>query len=135
MGSTKRLSGLNWYCRCNIRLLHLGQSIVATAPGVAAPAGVVSFAAANGILQSVITWTDPAVEDLFIVVYAYGPHSPGRLGKKQQSTFRKADFSASATTTVTGLFPGTYTFFAYMCDLNTGLMSPVVSDTAVITAS
>jgi hypothetical protein len=133
--SPKRLTGLNWYVRCNLRLLQNDLPIVPDPPATAAPAPPEAFAAAGGVLQSILTWTPDAGTDIIAEIWAFGPHSAGVAAKIQRASRTAAAPGESGTKTITNLSPGTYTFWARFTDENNGLASTWVSATAVITAA
>ena len=135
MGSTKRLSGLNWFCRCNTRLLLHAYPAVDTAPVAAAPNSPLAFVAADGVLSSALSWTPTEGNDIAIIIFVFGPHSKGRLGKFQQAKFVTAASGEFGETSLINLLPGRYSVFAAMMSETNGLMSPLVSDTCDVTAS
>ncbi|MBE3118971.1 MAG: hypothetical protein IMZ50_09485 [Candidatus Atribacteria bacterium] len=126
-------SGFNWFTRLTTRLLWTDNVQSDTPPAVAAPDAPLAFSAATGILQSIITFT-PGVNAINAIVYGVGPHSPGRVAKREQAVYMGKVDSDLGTITITGLSPGSYTFFGYMLSKTTGLISVMVSDTVVITA-
>jgi hypothetical protein len=134
-GAPKRLTGLNWYVRCNIRLLQNGFSILTEPPAAAAPSAPVSFAAANGVLSSIVSWTPEAGTDLTTEVWAIGPHTAGQQGKIEQARRITGVAGEQGATSLNDLRPGTYTVFGRVVGELTGLASTWVSDTAVITAA
>ena len=135
MGSTKRLSGLNWFTRCNSRLLKAGFAIKTTAPVVAAPAAPLLFACSDGVLSSVASWTATAGTNISLVIRVFGPHSKGRLGKKEQAVELVTVAGQTAQQAINNLVPLRYTFFAYCLCEDNGLISPLVSDTCDPTAT
>jgi hypothetical protein len=130
-----RLTGLNWYTRCNLRLLYIEHPIITEPPSTAAPTAPELFAAADGILQSILTWTAAGGTDKLADFWIFGPHSAGANAKIERAKHKAFIVGEQGTTTITGLLPGTYTFFARYVDEDNGLVSPWVSNTAVITAA
>ena len=134
-GNPKRLTGLNWFVRLSIRLLDLGQAIVRTPPAIAGPDAPAAFAAANGILQSVLTWTVPTYAYVYINIYDTGVISKGQIPKMERAKHKAYGAASSGTQTITALSPGRHSFFARMIDVTNGLASPWVTDPADITAT
>jgi hypothetical protein len=135
MNGTKRLTGANWFVLCNLQRLRMAAAPIATPPITAAPDAPVLFAAANGILQSVCTWTSPGGTDKTFEIWLFGPHSLGLLPKIQKARYYSQTAAETGTATVTGLRPGRYTFWARVIDDDNGLTSTWVSDTADVTAA
>lgn len=132
MGSPKRMTGLNWYVRLNSRMLQLGLTPAASAPTIAAPPSPGSFAAADGVGQSLLSFsTQPAGTVLWL--QDDGPHSPGRKSLLNKSIFATTVGMATATFTLTGLNAGTHDIFARCCFSSNGLCSPWVTDDALVT--
>jgi len=134
-GNPKRLTGANWYLRCNLRLLDNGYPATQTPPATAAPAAPASFAAGDGTSQSILTWTAMPGTDTIAEIWMFGPHSPGIQAKIVRARRKSAETGESGTTTITGLIPGTHTFFLRIIKEADGLTSPWKQDTAVITAT
>lgn len=134
-GVAKRLTGANWFVRCSVRAYRCANTVLTAPPATAAPNAPDAFAAADGILQSVLTWTAEAGTDKQIDIWQVGPHSLGAQAKLERAKFRSNQDGETPTYTVTGLFVGRYTFFARVIDEDTGLASTWVSDTADITAA
>jgi len=134
-GNPKRLTGLNWYVRCGVNLLRQNCALQSNPPTTAAPDAITNFAAANGVLQSVITWTAYPGTDKLVEIWMVGPHTQGRLAKIEQAKYKNVAAGEAATITITGLQVGRYTFFGRCLDEDNGLTSVWVSDTADITAA
>ena len=132
-GTSIKKTGFNWFCRLTARLLWLGETQVDTPPAVPAPPAVAAFLATTGVLQSVLTWT-PGDDSDTVLVYGVGPHSPGATAKREKAVYLNRAVADTGTVTITGLSPGTYTFFAYTEISINGLISPMVSSSVVITA-
>jgi hypothetical protein len=132
MGTPKRMTGLNWFIRCNSRLLQQGLAISLTAPTVAAPASPLSFTSADGAGQSVLTFTSqPAGSQIWI--QDDGPHSPGRKSLLTKAMFATTAPMTSGSYTLTGLGAGQHDLFARVVLASNGLASPWVTDDALIT--
>jgi hypothetical protein len=134
MGATKRLTGLNWFTRCNIRLLQNSKSTFTEPPATAAPDAVVLLAAADGVLSSTVSWTATAGTDKMVELFVFGPHSKGLNAKIQRAKRITGVTGESGATSLNDLTPGRYTVFARVLDEDNGLVSTWVSDTADITA-
>ena len=134
-GKPQRLTGCNWFVMCSVRAMRAANTILTTPPIVAAPDSPLAFVAADGILQSVITWTAMAGTNLQCDIWKYGPHSLGAQAKIERARFTTNQDGESGTATITGLITGRYTLFGRTVDEDNGLVSPWVSDTADITAA
>lgn len=132
-GQPIRKSGLNWYVRCNVRLMDAGQAAAGDPPAEAAPDGLFNFAAANGVGESICTWSATAGTGFQVEVFRQGPISAGVQPKRERASFAARVIGESGTVTVTGLSPGTHAFFARVLSENTGLISTYVLDSAVVT--
>jgi len=134
-GSPKRLSGFNWYIRCNTRILIFTETPIDVPPTQNAPPPMVAFAAGDGILQSILTWTfgDGAANRFFI--YGVGPLSQGRDAKREAAAIVGYGTASMQTLTLSNLFVGRYTLWGVVINTDTGLASTYVSDTADITAA
>jgi len=133
-GNPKRLTGANWFVRCSLHLLQQGIALVETAPIVPAPDAPTDFAAANGILQSIITWTATAGTNMAIDIYHLGPISQGIAPKITRARHLAYEDGETATFTATGLVVGRHWFWARIVSEDDGLASTWVCDYADITA-
>jgi hypothetical protein len=132
-GSPKRLTGLNWFVRCNSRLLDIGESIIEAPPEAAAPEAPTTFAATGAAGGITINWDAMAGTDLQIDIWLCGPHSAGVQGKIERATHVAYDVGETPPQNITDLFPGTYTAFGRTIDETTGLTSPWVSASDAVT--
>jgi len=128
-GNNKRLTGMNWFCMCNIHLTRLGIATISDAPEIAppaAPSGVV-LAPTGGNLT--IAHTTPATTAEWLDLHIVGPHSPGEIGKLEMAKFLTATLSTVtvASIIVTSAAAGRYTVFAKAINAATGLPGPYVS--------
>jgi hypothetical protein len=135
MGMTKRLTGLNWYVRCNIRLLQNGFAIKTEPPATAAPDPLANLTAGDGILSSAVLWTATGGTDKTVELFVVGPHSQGRQAKIEMAKRTRVIEGESGGATIYNLTPGRYTVFARSLDEDNGLVSAWVSDTADVTAA
>ena len=133
MGAPKRLTGLNWWVRNNLRSLHMGLSGFVSVPQVAAPAAPAAFNAANGVGESIVTWTATEGTKMNVGISVVGPHSAGKQGKLTRAKHNSYTAGEAGTVTITLTIPGTYTIFGRVINEDNGLASTWVSDTAVIT--
>jgi hypothetical protein len=134
MGQTKRLSGANWFVRCNLRLLQNGFSVVAEPPATPAPDAPVNLVAADGVLSSGVSWTVMGGTDKTVELFVFGPHSKGAQAKLERAKRVTGVTGESGATSLNDLSPGRHTVFARTLDEDNGLVSPWVSDTADVTA-
>lgn len=130
---SRRLTGLNWYCRCNTRLLLLAKPIIDEPPSIPAPNPLEAFAAANGVAQSILTWTATADWGDYVDINILGPISAGVSPKMERSRHQVFAQGPSATVTITDLSPGTYAFWGRVIYHDNGLASPWVLATALVT--
>jgi len=135
MGVSKRLTGHNWFLRCNLEMLRTGKPIENSAPITTAPDGLTDFVAADGVLESILTWTPTEGTDKWIDIWIFGPHSKGASPTIIRARFKTFCLGEAGTTTINGLTVGRYSFFARVIDSTNGLTSPWSSDTADITAA
>lgn len=132
-GNPKRLTGLNWYVRCNLRLLWLAETLITDPPAVPAPDPPDSFLANDGVGQTITEWTATDPGEVKIDIWFAGPTNHGVQPKIERAHHSTFELGETATVTITGLQPGYYMFFARMIDLATGLASTWVSEGATIT--
>jgi hypothetical protein len=134
-GSPKRLTGMNWFCKCNILLKKLGLTTVSAAPTAAAPSPPSGLNITYGTSAIWATWSTPATSSQVIMFNATAPISAGVEGKLEMSAF--ASYCSSS---VAPPFPivasptsGRVTVFAKCVDASSGLPSPYVSDYVDVT--
>jgi hypothetical protein len=133
MGVGKRLSGLNWYVRCNSRLMLEGLPPVTTAPEVDPPIPVAELLATGGSGQYALTWTAPDDAQIDVIIYHDGPHSAGRLGSIHKAKYKYTARSTVKAATISGLSAGTYTVYVRSQGRVTGLVSAWVSAIVTVT--
>lgn len=130
-GNPKRLTGLNWYLRCNIIAQRLAGGPLTNPPSVPAPAAAADVVGTGGVGEIVVTWTDTAEANTYIDAWVSGPHSAGQIARMPRS--RHDSYTAMATETVTiGLYgTGVVDVWVRTVSSATGLASPwqLVSDT------
>jgi hypothetical protein len=134
MGATKRLAGINWFCRLNIRLLKMGIAIQQGIPLVAAPAAPAGFTVTDGVGELTFNRTPLLSGNYYHEVYIFGPHSAGVAAKIQRA--RHQDYyscTGPGPFTITGLVPGTYTLWLRTVSQDDGQASSFVVDTGIVT--
>lgn len=133
-GRTYYLSGFTEFVRFTSLMLDMGLAQVDTPPAVAAPGSPALFAAANGVLQSVVTWTSPGGTATQMDIWHLGPISKGRAAKIEHAVHNCYLTAETATKTVTGLTAGRHWFWGRFISETDGQFSPMVMDYADITA-
>jgi hypothetical protein len=134
-GQQVTLSGYNWFCRLTRNLAEAGIAQVDTAPTTSAPAGIASFQAANGVLSSSLSWTATGLSAFKIGVAVYGPHSAGIAPKLAMANLNGYFPAETSPKVISSLSAGLYTFYAWLLEEASGLVGPVVTDDATITAT
>lgn len=132
-GSTKRLTGLNWFLACSARLLMNDEAIVHTAPLVAAPDPPTGVTAVGGSSQITLSWDTPTTAPLIVWFYIQGPRSPGRIPTRARAKFRGNITGDDLTFVISGLTPGTHDIWVAVMDSVTGLVSTEILVSAVVT--
>jgi hypothetical protein len=124
-GSPKRLTGMNWFMRCNIALTRQGNVNITSPPVDAAPAAVTGFTLSKDAADLFMDWTTPVAADLNIEVFLVGPKSAGITGKIEMAKYQTAAGANAATPLVckAAAPAGRYTAFARVMDPTTGLVS------------
>lgn len=131
--SPKRITGLNWFVRCNLRLLDLTKTVITAPPTSPAPGALTTFNAADGADDIVLTWDATADWGDYVDIFIHGPHSAGVQAKIQSAKHNSYAQGPSGTATIAGVPAGSYTIWARITYQDTGLSSPWVSHTCVIT--
>lgn len=134
-GTNVRLSGLNWFIRCSSRLLAMGNTVVHTAPLVAAPDPIVSFQALDGVLLLRMMWQAAAGTDLTADFWLEGPFSNGRLSKIQRAKHNCFHAAQTPDFNIAPLGAGHYTVYARIISEVNGLASTWLSDPGDVTAT
>ena len=136
MGTTKRLTGANWYVRLNTRLADLSIAPVDTPPSIPAPNPVTGLVATGAVLSISVEWTQEAAPGTEIDIWTAGPHSPGQLGKIERAKHRGYEGgNAVGPKVLLNRAPGTYTVFARLMNDVDGQVSTWTSDVCVVTAT
>jgi hypothetical protein len=129
-GAPKRLTGMNWYIKCNLQLHILGAASVDTPPIVAAPDPVSAFTLAQTGDDLTCTWGAPTDGDHEIRFFVAGPLSAGRAAKIEQASFlmQKDGTETQPLHLIADAAAGRYTVFVHNMDRDNGLISTYVSD-------
>lgn len=129
-GAPKRLTGQNWYMKCNVQLARQGNALIDDPPAVAAPDAATGIALSQDVNDLFIDWTTPVAANMTLICHLVGPHSVGVTGKIEMAQFEKALSANSAAPIVLKATPGTgrYTVFVKVMSSVTGLCSSWVSD-------
>ncbi len=124
------MSGMNWFCKCNILLKKLGLATVSAAPTTAAPSPPSGLSISYATSAIWGTWTTPATDSQVIMFNATPSQSAGIEGKLEMSSF--ASYCSSSITQPFKIIDappaGRITVFAKCVDASNGLPSPYVSD-------
>lgn len=129
-GAPLRLTGQNWFMRCNIQLAMQGNSHITSPPVVNAPDPVTGFTLSQDVADLFVDWTSPVAANLNIVVWLVGPLSQGITPKIERAQYQTG-YGANAATPIllkAAAPTGRYTAFARVMDPATGLVSTWVSD-------
>ena len=128
-GTPERLTGMNWFVRCNITLARLGLAAVQTAPAAAAPNPIVGFAVSNPADYIQVAWTAPQTGSYKMEWFGVGPISAGIEPKIQSASWigfqAPTDFAGAIVYTPSQ--PGRYTIFGRVVSTISGLSSSWVS--------
>ncbi len=132
-GNTKRLTGANWFQRCNTRLAFYLGTAIADAPTDPAPDPVTGFSIADGVGDIIVTWTDTALLNGKVIIWLSGPHSAGQQARLPRARFNHLASMAAATYTIPGVPAGTYDVWVTSFDPATGLVSTLQLDSVAVT--
>jgi len=129
-GSPKRLTGMNWFVKCNCMLDVIGAAHVTDAPTIAAPDPVTGFVLAQATADITAAWSTPKGTDYTLVIFSTGPQSAGVTGKIEQAQLLVTPHAETTTPliVVTSALVGRHTMFAKVVDETTGLQSTWQSD-------
>jgi hypothetical protein len=132
-GNAKRLTGLNWFTRCNVRLLDLGETPSDTAPTVSAPDPVADVVITPGAGQISVAFTAMAGTNLQIDCWDSGLRSAGTVPSLIHAKHLKYGPGETSPLVCSGLVPGLHTFWFRAVSEDTGLASTFVSADATVT--
>lgn len=128
-GTPMRLTGMNWFIRCQVNLARIGLAAVLTVPSVAAPNPITGFEVTNPADYIQIEWITPATGNYKMDWWGVGPISKGITPKIQRASWigyqAPTDFAGAIV--VTPSEPGRYTMFGRVIDMSNGLSSTFVS--------
>jgi hypothetical protein len=132
-GSPVRLTGLNWFCRCSIRLLDQTKAIVLTAPITDPPASVAAAVATPGAGTMSIAFTAFGGTDTTVEAWAVQGRGAGVSPKITMAKFKQRGPGETTPLVVTGLAAGFCTIFLRAISETTGLCSMWVSVSGIVT--
>lgn len=129
-GNPLRLTGQNWYIRCNVQLDRIGVAAIADPPAVAAPDAVVGWANELTVADLTVEWTAPLLTD-WVDIFALGPVSTGVDPKFEHATCYDTVIASTVTPFIIVLAvpSGRWRCWGRVIDVATGLTSPWSSDT------
>jgi len=124
-GNPLRLTGQNWYMRCNVQLSRRSLDLIDSPPAVAAPDAITGWVAALTVADLTVAWTAPVETDI-IDMWALGPVSTGVDPKFEHATFYDAEIADQVTPHIIVLdVPnGRWRAWGRVVDIATGLTSP-----------
>jgi hypothetical protein len=132
-GSPVRTTGLNWYLKCNMRLLDQGKATIATAPIVAAPGSVAALVLTPGAGTISCAFTAFGGTDTSVDWWLVLGKGLGILPKLTMAKHRAFSPGETSPYVISALAPGNVTVFARSVSETTGLASAWVSASAVVT--
>lgn len=118
----RRLTGANWYTRCNVRLLDMGQTETTTAPETVAPDPIQGLAVAPITEGISISFTTEA-NTLSVGINLQGPVSPGQIARFPRSKHHSYAPAETSPVEITDLQAGQYHVWAQAIDESNGLTS------------
>ena len=129
INGTKRLTGMNWFCRCTIQLLRMSVAQVDTPPVIAAPDAVVGLVATDNLGALELEWDTPIAESVNLDISIVGPHSEGLVAKVEKARFLASieDATAQPYVAIAAPIPGRYTVFVKVVSTVNGLTSSLAS--------
>lgn len=130
-GSPKRLTGMNWFVKCNTLLRICGAAGISAAPSISAPDAPIGLTCSYATQAIRAVWTAPASTGVSVVFFTTHPQSAGISGRLEQAGYATNCLSslASLASVVANPAAGRVTVFAKSVDRATGLVSTVVSTT------
>jgi len=128
-GNPLRLTGQNWYVRCNVQLARMGQSPISVPPAVAAPDAITGWDIDVAVADLTGTWTAPVATD-YIDIFILGPVSTGVDPKFEHAICNQTVLASTVTPLdlVVAVPAGRWRAWARVLDVATGLASPWESD-------
>jgi hypothetical protein len=124
-GNPLRLTGQNWYIRCNVQLDRMGQSAISDPPAVAAPDAITGWAVAKTVNDLTVAWTAPVATD-YIDIFGLGPVSTGVDPKIEHAICLDTVIASTVTPYIVVLSvpDGRWRCWGRVLDVATGLASP-----------
>lgn len=128
-GAPKRLTGQNWFMKCNVQLSLQGNANITAPPVVPAPDPTTGLALSKDVADLFITWTTPVAASLNLICFLTGPNSEGVSARLEQAQFEKAiGANAADPLVLRAAAPiGRWTVFVKVMDSATGLCSTITS--------
>lgn len=122
-------TGFNWYVSCNVRLSLLGLATVNTVPTVSAPPAIANLSVSYATTALYMNGTYGSYATSSFLVKMVGPHSAGRIAKKEQAVLigHYSCSTAKPISTYASPAAGRYTQFVSVIDHANGLESTVQS--------
>lgn len=129
-GNPLRLTGQNWYVRCNVQLNRIGIAAISDPPAVAAPDAITGWTVDLTVADLTVSWTAPVITD-HIDIFALGPVSTGVDPKFEHATNYATVIASAATPYIILLAvpSGRWRGWGRVIDVATGLTSPWQSAT------
>lgn len=134
-GNSRRLTGANWYTRCNTRLRDMGALPVSLAPTDNAPAPVPDLETDGLVNQIKLKWTALTGTDLTVDIWMTAAHSAGRQMKIESARHALYAEGETGSATITPVPPGRYTIFYRTISEKNGLDSTWQKLTVDVTAA
>jgi len=124
-GNPLRLTGQNWYIRCNVQLARMAQAAIDVPPAVAAPDAITGWATALTVADLTVEWTAPVLVD-YIDVFFLGPVSTGVDPKFEHAVNYSTVIASTVTPYIVVLAApaGRWRCWGRVLDVATGLASP-----------
>ena len=129
INGTKRLTGMNWFCSCNVQLALQDVATITDPPTDPAPDAPTGVTLSKNAADLEVAWTTPVAATLNIIFWLVGPISAGVTAKIEQAKYQRTSAADDETPIVlkTAAPVGRYTVFAKTMDPATGLCSQWVS--------
>jgi hypothetical protein len=129
-GAPMRITGQNWFMKCNVQLAIQGNAHITSPPVADAPDPAVGVTLSKDAADLFIDWTTPVAANLNLIFFLVGPLSAGVSAKVEKSKYQITyGANAAAPIVLKAAAPvGRYTVFAKVMDPTTGLTSTWTSD-------
>lgn len=129
-GNPKRLTGQNWFVRCNVQASRAGGAAVTSPPAIAAPDPVTGWVVADAAGDITVNWTTPIVGNEMLDILKLGPLSTGVDPKVEHAVGDCIIVNSSVTpyTVEPSAAAGRWRWWVKVIDPDTGLTSTLVSD-------